>query len=236
MIPSQTILDLVLLIYTAVLTYYIIGKRRKNQTHKIDRYFPLTLIPYIILISLTSATIAAQEPIAISFLITTGALTSLTFTITRVKNQKKAYITETVIGLTALTVFFTQIKTGFNGNIFLRITGLAVAAFTPVYIIHLILERKKTGLYLFPVLTHFLDAGSTVVALEEGLMESRTLAQIFISSMGEYGIFVMKALTIIPIALYIEEKIEGEISREVLFMIGVYGLVLGLRNYFLVIS
>lgn len=236
MITQNTVLDLTLLTYTALLTYYTVKKRRNNQTHTIDRYFPAVLTPYILLISLTSATIAAQQTISTSFTITATALTALTITITQFKHQKKAYITETIIGLTALITLLTQVKPGLNTSILLQITGITTAAFIPVYITHMLFRKKKTGLYLFPIYTHFLDAGSTVIALEQGLKESRTLANIFIRSMGEYGIFVMKALIIIPITLYIQEKITGEISREILFMIGVYGLVLGLRNYFLMLS
>jgi hypothetical protein len=236
MITQNTVLDITLLTYTAFLTYYTVYKRRNGLTHTIDKYFTAVLTPYILLISLTSATIATQQTVIKSFTLTATALTALTVTITRLKDQKKAYITETTIGLTALITLLAQVKPGLNTSILLQIIGLTTAAFLPVYILHFILEKKKIGLYLFPIYTHFLDAGSTVIALQKGLQESRILAQIFIRNMGEYGIFVMKALIIVPITLYIEKEIKGEISREILFMIGVYGLVLGLRNYFLMLS
>lgn len=235
MITNPVTLDLILLVYTSLLTYYIIKKKRNGQAHSFDIYFSALLIPYILLLSLTSATVAAQEAVLTSFSITAIALTALTITITRVNNLEKAYIMESIIGLTALTILFMNVKPDLETSILLQMTGLTIAAFVPVYMIHLSLEKKTTGMYLFPVFAHFLDAGSTVAALERGLKESRALAQLFISSMGEYGIFIMKALIIIPIALYLEKKVEGEISREILFMIGSYGVVLGLRNYFLLL-
>ncbi|AOV95360.1 hypothetical protein AQV86_05590 [Nanohaloarchaea archaeon SG9] len=235
MTATNIALDSIILAYTILLTSYTIKKRRKKQVHSINRYFTAVLIPYIILISLTSANIAAQKAVAASITATLTAITLLTFIITHVYRQRKAYLFEAVTGLTAITALWKI--TGLKPDIplFIQITGLAVAVFLPFYLIHLIIGKRKTSLYLFPVLTHFLDAASTVKALERGLSESRALAQFFIEFLGEYGIFVMKALVIVPVALYIEREVEGDISREVLFMIGVYGLVLGLRNYFLLL-
>lgn len=235
MILTNFTLDLILLIYTAVLTYYVIRIKRNSGTHRIDRNFTLVLIPYITLISLTSATISIEKTVINTFILTSTAITILTACLTRIENYRIAYITEIVTGFIAVSLLFLQIKPVLDVFIFLQMLIFTTAAFFPIYIIHLLKEQGKISLYLFPIFTHFLDAGSTVIALQEGLKESRLLAQIFIKSMGNYGIFIMKALIIVPIAYYIKEEVKGEISREVLYMIGIYGLVLGLRNYFLIL-
>ncbi|PSH01904.1 MAG: hypothetical protein BRC26_02785, partial [Nanohaloarchaea archaeon QH_8_44_6] len=106
MTATNIALDSVILAYTIILTFYIIKKRRKKQVHNIDKYFTAVLIPYITLISLTSANIAAQKAVAASITVTLTAITLLTFIITHVYKKRKAYFFEAVTGLAAITALW----------------------------------------------------------------------------------------------------------------------------------
>lgn len=234
MITGTVLPDLALLIYISVLTSYTIKQKRKNSIHELDRKFFLVLIPYIITISLSSAAFAAQRQILTHLILSVLAVNTLAAGLKYIKPQKKAYIFESAAGTLFLTIAYISTAPDLEALAFTEIATITFSAFIPVYILHIIFKEKTTPIYLFPILTHYFDAASTVIALEKGLRESRALARLFIENLGPYGIFGMKSLVIIPIAYYLSEEVEKEISRELLYLIGIYGLVLGLRNLLLI--
>ncbi|WP_414836682.1 DUF63 family protein [Candidatus Nanohalococcus occultus] len=88
------------------------------------------------------------------------------------------------------------------------------------------------GAYSFgiPVSAHFFDASTSFVALSRGAAEKHVLANQFIDLMGPAGMFVMKALIVIPVVYIICTDMEGDERRYYLFLIAVLGFALGTRN------
>lgn len=84
--------------------------------------------------------------------------------------------------------------------------------------------------FIIPVITHYFDASTTVVALSYGAEEKHVLANFFLDIMGYPGMFVMKSLIIIPATYYIYTESEGENKNFLLFVIALLGLALGARN------
>lgn len=236
MLAVNILPDILLMAYIGLATFLTVKKREKSQTHGFDKYFFAVLVPYILLTSLASAAFATGKHTIPLLLTTATYVTVLTLSIIKVENRKKAYTVELLTGLTFLSVAITFAKPSLNINFLKEIVVLTLTSFAAVYIFHIVWKRRKEGLYLFPILSHFFDAASTVKALENGLNESQPLARAFIEAFGPNGIFVMKALVFIPMSYYISKEVEGEISRDLLYMIGIYGLILGLRNLFLLSS
>lgn len=225
--------DILLIIYIGLAAFFTARKRSNSQTHDFDRYFSIILTPYIILTGLTSAAFSINKYTLSLFLITSISVTLLVLFTAHLKDRKKAYIAELMTGLVFLSVAVTLVKPYINLGFLLEIILLTLIPFAAIYLPHIKWKKTISGLYLFPIFTHFFDAASTVKALEEGLNESQFLARIFIEYLGPNGIFIMKALIFIPLSYYVSEQIEENMSRDLLYMIGVYGLVLGLRNFFL---
>lgn len=235
MITSTILPDLALLTYISVLAWYTLKQKRKSGLHSLDRNFFLVLLPYILTLSLSSAAFALEKQVLTNLLLSTISVTFLAAVMKLLNSKKKAYILEATAGILFLAVSYIATAPVLDPLIFLKIISITMSAFIPVYILHIAFKEKTTQLYLFPILTHYFDAASTVIALEEGLQESRALARVFIENLGPYGVFAMKSLVIIPVAYYLSEKMEGDMSQEILYLIGIYGLVLGLRNYFLLL-
>lgn len=84
--------------------------------------------------------------------------------------------------------------------------------------------------FAIPVSAHFFDATTSFVALNRGATEKHVLANHFINFMGPAGMFVMKALVIIPATYYVCTEMEGKDRRYYLFLIALLGFALGARN------
>lgn len=85
--------------------------------------------------------------------------------------------------------------------------------------------------FVIPVSAHWFDASTSYVALAfDGAAEKHVLAQFFIESFGPEGMFLLKAVIIIPAVYYIGEEIEGFDKKYYLFLIAVLGFALGARN------
>ena len=227
--------DLILLSYILILTTYLINRREKTNLHSIDTKFILVILPYIILTALTSSSFVTSHNPLKHLILTSTAVTILAGLMIKIENRKKAYILEAFTGITALSIIWISLKPALDFLLLSQIIILALIPSIPIFFLPRTLKKKARLFFIFPVSTHFLDAASTVIALEKGLQESRALARIFIEYLGSYGVFAMKALFIIPISYYLVKEIDEGISKEALYMIGVYGLVLGLRNYFLML-
>jgi uncharacterized membrane protein len=228
--------DAIVMFLVSIFLLFLVRKREKDELNPIAPWFILVLIPYAALLGLASAAFTFGSyllPFAVS-LLSTLLLTSL---MVLMENSKSAYVVEAFLGSASLfaLLFLLDIKFIALLRPLFGIPLYATAAFAPVYLFHKF-SNEKNLLYLFPVFTHLLDASSTFIALQEGLVESQFLAQKFLSALGPLGIFVMKFSIIVPISLYLNNRVERKYYREVLFLIGLYGLVLGFRNLFLILS
>jgi len=87
-----------------------------------------------------------------------------------------------------------------------------------------------TPAFTLPIAAHFLDASTTVTALEFGGSEKHVLARFFIENLGPYSMFLMKGLVIIPVVYYIYREIEGEERNYYLFLIAMLGFAIATRN------
>lgn len=87
-----------------------------------------------------------------------------------------------------------------------------------------------TPAFTLPIAAHFLDASTTVTALQFGGSEKHVLARFFIENLGPYSMFIMKGLVIIPVVYYIYENIEGEERNYYLFLIAMLGFAIATRN------
>ncbi len=87
-----------------------------------------------------------------------------------------------------------------------------------------------------PVVAHYWDASTTIVALRFGATEKHVLANFFIDLMGSSGMIVMKTLVIVPAVYYIDRELEGDEKQYYLFLIALLGIALGVRNILSVMS
>lgn len=235
---SSIYLDAFLMIFVSIMALIVLKGRENGKTHALGPKFTLALTPFLAIISLTSAAFSMDYlvfPLAISIL-SVLALVAMTFSVREIRT---AYILEALSGLVFFLILlaFLGITMEFPIQTPLFILFYASAAFAPVYLLYKFSPVKKLGvLFLFPIFTHLLDASSTFLALQKGLEESQFLAQKFISFIGPEGIFVMKYLIILPVSLYMAKRRDQKFFEEILYLIGIYGLVLGFRNLFLILS
>lgn len=232
LITTAKLTDPALFIYIISLTYYVLKKKKEGLIHGTEIRFVLALLPYAFTVSIVSASAAAGLEVTYSLTAAFGSLTALVMSMTKLEGIK-AYTLEAILGITSLSFVWTQSSPTISIIVFIEMIALAIILLLPIVIIYLI-DENFGFISIFPIFGHFLDASSTVLALDRGLQESRVLAGTFIEYLGSYGIFLMKALIIIPVVYFIERKMEEEVTGTALFMIGMYGLVLGLRNYFLI--
>ncbi len=116
---------------------------------------------------------------------------------------------------------------------------LALATFTFISILwltagYLILKYYKTEFFnlnfAFPVSAHYLDATSTLVALSHGADEKHVIGRRFIEIFGNWGMFPLKTLVIIPIVIYIIRNFDGEEKVFYIFIITLLGVGIATRN------
>lgn len=113
----------------------------------------------------------------------------------------------------------------------LTFTAVSITWMVPGYVL---LEKFRPSLnrwdFLLPVSAHFLDATSTFTALNFGAEEKHVLGRLFINLLGNWGMFVLKGLVIIPAVLYILENFDGEEKTFYIFIITLLGLGIATRN------
>lgn len=219
--------SLIFLISVAVIL--LSEKKNLDENFRNTPYrLSLAVLPFVVIISLTSALISYNsfEPVYILL-----AFSPLILPLSSTKlDIDKAYVISFIFGslLASLLYFVSSFSLDYIilGEIFL-FAGLFVFPFALAVFYF---DFRK--FYVVILFSHFLDASSTRIALRKGLRESRVLANLFLEIFGVYGIFLMKALIFIPITYYILEK---NYAKELIFLLSIYGLVLGLRNYFLVL-
>jgi uncharacterized membrane protein len=150
----------------------------------------------------------------------------------KIKNLKGLY-PEITLGTILISVVasFTKFPSLYDIVVLL---GLSITALILVFAFFYILDIQRDKLILLPIWSHFIDASSTVIALNNSLSESRLLANIFIQYLGPYGIFLMKALIIIPLTFFAVRNLDEKHSLFALYVISALGLILGVRNILLI--
>ncbi|MFB6175485.1 MAG: DUF63 family protein [Candidatus Nanohalobium sp.] len=228
----ESITDLILFtLITAVFLYFIYPRIEKKET-KISTGFYTTSVLYLISIGITSATGAKGLQIPILLAASAGITFFLIRSRTKLEKNISSYRIEAATGLLlliGLTMYrglpeLIPITRG------LSLTVLATAVTAAGF---LLVNLRPSSKLLLPVAAHYLDAASTVVALQKSLKESRFLANLFIKNLGPGGIIVMKALVIIPV-VYFSTNFDEEYEGLLLYIVFALGLVLGVRNLFLI--
>lgn len=229
-------------VYAAVFaaaTVYIILPAVKKLDLDIDRKFFTALIPWIILAGALSAlnqlgldTVLLEAPILFTGL--TAAVLASLYTGRKLEASKDIRYDKTVfilgLALLAVTSTFYSLE---NFQAF----GLSIAV-TFLWIVPGLSALKvfRPDLLSFnfalPVGAHFLDATSTFVALRFGASEQHLLARFFIEVFGSSGVFVLKAVAVIPVVLIINRNIENDEKMFYLFIITALGLGIAARNFF----
>lgn len=132
------------------------------------------------------------------------------------------------------TLFFLSTLPFFN-----LVQPLAIISFTGISILwltlgYLILRYYKKEFFnlnfAFPVSAHYFDATSTLVALSHGADEKHVIGRRFIDIFGNWGMFPLKTLVIIPIVVYIVRNFEGEERAFYIFIITLLGVGIATRN------
>jgi uncharacterized membrane protein len=163
---------------------------------------------------------------------------SLVFVLLDRLDVDKALISSLSLGIGLLILLFSVSNLSIRIFSTLEILGIAIISTAPFIVVLYFADINVTlSLLLY---THFLDASSTVIALREGLEETRILASLFIELLGPYGILVMKSIVFLPLIYYIDRELEEGEEREKMILlfsgITAYGIALAARNYFLILS
>ena len=225
------------LIFAAV-TVYIIKPAIEKLDVDIDRKFFTALTPWIVLTGALSAlnqlgpeTILLEAPVLFSGLIT--ALMATMYAGKKLEVSKNIRYDKTVftIGILFLagSTFLYSLENFQALNLSVIVTLLwlvpglsALKVFRPDLI---------SFSFAMPVGAHFLDATSTFVALRFGASEQHVVARYFIEILGPGGIFLLKAIAVIPIVLIIDKEMKGDEKMFYLFVISALGLGIASRNF-----
>lgn len=224
-------------LFAASIIYIVIPILEKLDVNY-DREFFIALGPWIILGGITApieltgnALSIISQPIVIIPSLLTAALASIKIgkKLEEMKNlayTKTVFTTGLLLSLIALTFHsienFQALRTLATITVLWLIPGLLfLRTFFP---------RFFSAELIFPVVMHYMDATTTVVALRLGGYEQHIVARYFIDMLGPYGIFVLKSIVILPAVLMIREKTEGREKLFYLFLVSALGLGIAVRN------
>lgn len=233
--PYNTLVYAVLF---GALVLYVLKPLFKKMDIEIDRRFVIGFTPFIIFGGLLRAlkdinavnTILLETPFIYLILIAAG--TGLLLASTKIEEIKDIPYQRTLIAagtaLILLTLPFYSLKEP-GAVILFSVTSISWAGAG-----FLLLSSLKPDLldweFTLPVAAHYLDATSTFTALTYGAEEKHVLGRIAIDFFGNWGMFVLKTLVIIPVVLYIRENFKGEEKTFYLFIIILLGLGIATRN------
>lgn len=159
--------------------------------------------------------------------------------LTLLNRKKKLMETERNILITGLLLFTAIISLFDFTDYSIFVSNLAlitVIAVTGLLFVKSFLPSYFRIELMAPITAHYMDAVSTVVALNSGGTEQQFLARKFIEFMGLPGIFVLKSIVIIPVVLIIYRRLELEKARFYLYVITALGLGISMRNILLTAS
>lgn len=223
--------DIIIFSYLTLLAFLIKEKFERMNSGWIK--FLMGLSPYLLIIGLASASFAAGTQ-AFTILLSVFLSSTLYFIVFKTCEIPKRDIYGALLGYLQLIALIFYLQVPFNLILLFRIFSMAfVPIIVPVLLIAFLMPKEIRSVY--PVYTHFLDASSTVIALNYGLIERIHLAQLFIKNFGAYGVFLMKLLIVGPLAFYLSRNYERSMERKVFFLVSIYGIILSFRNYFLIL-
>lgn len=220
---------------------YFVYPMSKRMDIDFDKKFFIGVTPYIFLGGMARSlkdvgivnTILLETPFIyfVMFFLTIGALLFSKTMAEMVEYRDFEYhkLFSAIGFLILLLVLSLYTFTNFSALIYFL--GVMASWSIPLYMLLKFLKPELLSYsFTVPVATHFFDASTTVTSLAFGGAEKHVLAQFFIANYGPIGMFIMKALVIIPIVYYIVENIEGEERNYYLFLIALLGIALGTRN------
>jgi len=223
------------IIFSLTILYVLAPKIERMD---IDRNFYISTLPWLISAGGLSALFATGKTDIILNGAIFASLTALMLTaihigelIEKRKSIDKSY-TVLVPGLiTSLTVISAlQIQ---NTEIFLETFTHIFYWLVPISTAYYLLRDKIKIELLAPIIAHLMDASSTVTSIRYGASEQQFVARLFIESLGPYGIFLLKAISIIPIVYIIDRETDGTKRIFYLYVITALGLVITFRNVLL---
>ena len=217
----------------SVITIYVIAPRiEKLET---DRKFYIGTLPWLISAGGLSALYASGKTDIIlngSIFMLLAAFLSLTIHIGKLIEKKrdidKSYTIFT-LGIFSSIIVISLLEFQ-NTNIFLETAAHIVYWLGPISIIYYILREKLDIALFLPLVTHLMDASSTVVSISNGAVEKQFIAGLFIELLGPHGIFILKTATIIPIIYVIDHELNKNDRNFYLYIITALGLVITIRN------
>lgn len=235
LIGYETTTDLAIIAVTALSFYTLIYPNFKTWDKKQIKTIFKASTPYLIAIAMVSALSTGQKTPLEPTLITAASVLIFSASLnyrSNIKNLKGLY-PEITLG-TVLLLFMSS-YTGFPSiSIIFRLIMLSLAATATVTVFLYFSNLRNDRLVLLPIWAHFVDAASTVIALENSLTESRLLAKLFIEFLGPYGIFLMKAFIIVPATFFAVSKLDEKHFLLAIYIISALGFVLGIRNILLI--
>ena len=221
-----------------LLIIYVVRPAIKKIDIEVDKNFVLGFTPFIVfggaLRTLKDIdavnTIFLETPFIYLLLFGTGL--SLLYTSKKLEQRTEVsyhrILAASGVILTVLTLPLFQIRQPLAMILFLGITTLWIT------VGYLSLRYVKPEFmrwdFTLPVSAHYLDATSTLTALQFGADEKHVLGRIFIDIFGNGGMFILKSLVIIPVVVYIVRNFEGEEKTFYIFIITLLGLGIATRN------
>jgi len=230
---SLTVTTLSALIFSLIVIYVIAPRIEKLET---DKKFYISTVPWLVSAGGLSALYASgNTDILLNGFIFTGLTATLLtaiYTGKIIEEKKKIDQSYTVLFtgiLASITVL--SLLNFLNPQIFLQTGAHILSWLGPLTVLVYLLNNDKIKLELLaPIITHFMDASSTVIALSKGAVEKQFIARLFIESLGPHGIFILKSISIIPIVYIINRETEGKEKIFYLYIITALGLVITVRN------
>lgn len=228
----------VLAVLFGLLIIYIIKPAIRKLDLEVDRRFITGFIPFIVfggslrtLKDINAVeTILLETPFIYLILLGVGILL---LTVSKKLEEKTDISYHKTLATTGTALFIATLPfyTLEQPQALLIFTLVTLLWAVPGY---LLLKNTRPSLtrweFLLPVSAHFLDATSTFTALTFGADEKHVLGRLFINVLGNWGMFVLKGIVIIPAALYIIKNFEGEEKTFYLFIITLLGLGIATRN------
>lgn len=223
----ETLTDMVLMLALGGPLAYVLFSRKLDFA--LNNAFIAEYTPLFVLTGIISAKGTSGTP---GLLL--GSAAALNILILAAQIRQRNILTRILALFTALLLVPAASNPGIDLLPVLKAFLLAFLLSLPVMYLFRELDVREERLAYLAGFSHFFDASSTYVALNNSLEESRYLANYFIDMIGTEGIFLMKALVVIPVIVFASRKIERRDLRPLLFLMFGYGLVLSVRNLVLV--
>ena len=217
----------------SIAVIYILAPRIERI--EADKYLYISTVPWLVTAGGLSAfySSASTEIVLNSFIFTALSASLITALHIGKKIEKKKHLDKSYIvlftGIIVSIPVFSLLDLQTYSVILQTATHIAYWLIPLITVSYLLRNRLRPYLVV-PVITHFMDASSTVVALSKGAVEKQFIARFFIESLGPHGIFILKSISIIPIVYIINRETEGKEKIFYLYIITALGLVITVRN------